>query len=438
MRLVCGCTLESGEIAAIRKGESLRETIDAHYLRNPFQTDKGSLRDALELLAWMVAKGILEIRLAVARHPDSGEILGENGLFHAKYGIIKDGNGDRIGFSGSINETLAGWTKNWDSFLLMTSWNNRAHVESMEATFQALWENREKTAVVMELGEALKEHLLNFAPQDNELPARLKKPDAPVPPAPPKVSEEYEKVTGMPVGDRQPYAGRLVFAAFSGSHQDAIAKGMNWRKDKKLEKWTVPYLPIDPHDVGRTYDADVIRINSQSGKGGIGYLMENTFGIVLPQNMRESFGYLVKSVSDHAHKELKPEDVLQVFNDSYVNLTSPIKLYEHHYEQRDGIKARVTVEYNGEIVELKGEGNGRLDAVNHALATIVGKEFTIEEYQEHALSSTSKSQAVAYVCISHDGGKKTWGVGIHNDIIAASVAALVSAVNNMLTAQAGR
>ena len=254
----------------------------------------------------------------------------------------------------------------------------------------------------------------------------------------PSVCEEYEKVTGMPVGDRQPYAGRLVFAAFSGSHQDAIAKGMNWRRDKKLEKWTVPYLPIDPHDVGRTYDADVIRINSQSGKGGIGYLMENTFGIVLPQNMRESFGYLVKSVSDHAHKELKPEDVLQVFNDSYVNLTSPIKLYEHHYEQCDGIKARVTVEYNGEIVELKGEGNGRLDAVNHALASIVGKEFTIEEYQEHALSSTSKSQAVAYVCISHDGGKKTWGVGIHNDIIAASVAALVSAVNNMLTAQAGR
>ena len=250
----------------------------------------------------------------------------------------------------------------------------------------------------------------------------------------PAVCEEYEKVTGMPVGDRQPYAGRLVFAAFSGSHQDAIAKGMNWRRDKKLEKWTVPYLPIDPHDVGRTYDADVIRINSQSGKGGIGYLMENTFGIVLPQNMRESFGYLVKSVSDHAHKELKPDDVLQVFNNSYVNLTSPIKLFEHHYEQRDGIKARVTVEYNGKIVELKGEGNGRLDAVNHALATIVGKEFTIEEYQEHALTSTSKSQAVAYVCVSHDGGKKTWGVGIHNDIIAASVAALVSAVNNMLTA----
>ena len=266
MRLVCGCTLESGEIAAIRKGESLRETIDAHYLRNPFQTDKGSLRDALELLAWMVAKGILEIRLAVARHPDSGEILGENGLFHAKYGIIKDGNGDRIGFSGSINETLAGWTKNWDSFLLMTSWNNRAHVESMEATFQALWENREKTAVVMELGEALKEHLLNFAPQDNELPARLKKPDAPVPPAPPKVSEEYEKVwryiretpAKSPEGDM---VGAATSAVTPWPHQLRAFRRM-------YDHWPPHLLIADEVGLGKTIQAGlIIRQAWLSGKG---------------------------------------------------------------------------------------------------------------------------------------------------------------------------
>ena len=118
----------------------------------------------------------------------------------------------------------------------------------------------------------------------------------------PSVCEAYEKATGLHVSDRQPYGGRLVFAAFSGSHQDAIAKGMNYRKANALDVWNVPYLPIDPHDVGRVYESDVIRINSQSGKGGVAYLLENSYGFVLPQNMRESFGYLVKSVSDHAHK----------------------------------------------------------------------------------------------------------------------------------------
>ena len=247
----------------------------------------------------------------------------------------------------------------------------------------------------------------------------------------PAVCEAYEKATGLHVSDRQPYGGRLVFAAFSGSHQDAIAKGMNYRKANKKEFWDVPYLPIDPHDVGRVYEADVIRINSQSGKGGVAYLLENAFGFVLPQNMRESFGYLVKSVSDHAHKELKPDEVMDIFEKNYVNIVEPIKLFEHHYQQKGDIHTVVTVEYEGKIQELSGIGNGRLDAVNNALRNIVHTDYTIAEYHEHALTTTSKSQAVAYVCVEY-GDKKVWGVGIHNDIIAASVSALVSAINKML------
>ena len=247
----------------------------------------------------------------------------------------------------------------------------------------------------------------------------------------PAVCEAYEKATGLHVSDRQPYGGRLVFAAFSGSHQDAIAKGMNFRKANNKEVWDVPYLPIDPHDVGRVYEADVIRINSQSGKGGVAYLLENAFGFVLPQNMRESFGYLVKSVSDHAHKELKPDEVMDIFEKNYVNIVEPIKLFEHHYQQKGDIHTVVTVEYDGKIQELSGIGNGRLDAVNNALRNIVKNDYTIAEYHEHALTTTSKSQAVAYVCVEY-GDKKVWGVGIHNDIIAASVSALVSAINKML------
>ncbi len=132
----------------------------------------------------------------------------------------------------------------------------------------------------------------------------------------PKLTEAYERLTRMKVYERMPYSGQLVYAAFSGSHQDAIAKGMKWREEKKSEKWTVPYIPIDPHDVGREYEGDVIRINSQSGKGGIGYLMEQTYGIDMPPKMRENFGYIVKGVSDKAHKELMPNEIYDIFEQS--------------------------------------------------------------------------------------------------------------------------
>ncbi len=241
--------------------------------------------------------------------------------------------------------------------------------------------------------------------------------------------EIYERVTRMKVNERSPYAGRLVFAAFSGSHQDAIAKGMKWREEKDPEHWNVPYLPIDPMDVGREYEGDVIRINSQSGKGGIGYIMEQMFGIDMPPKMRENFGYAVKSVSDHAHKELMPSEIKQIFFDKYVNIETNFKIDEVHFVQKNGITASVTINKDGKPVTCEAVGNGRLDAVSNAVKKELGLEYTLITYQEHALETSSQSQAVAYVGIETKDGV-FWGAGINTDIIDASVSALVSAINN--------
>ena len=248
----------------------------------------------------------------------------------------------------------------------------------------------------------------------------------------PEIAELYERVTRMRVYDRQPYAGKLVFAAFSGSHQDAIAKGMKWRQEKNCDKWTVPYLPIDPRDVGREYETDVIRINSQSGKGGIGYLLEHNFGYVLPTGMREEVGYTVKSVSDHAHAELSPKEVLDVFTENYVNINSCIKLVDYHFVRTPEINVTLTVEIDGETKELKAVGNGRLDAVSNAVKKQLGIEFSELTYEEHALTKGSSSQAITYVSITKPDGKKVWGAGIHDDIIASSINALFSAINRSL------
>lgn len=245
----------------------------------------------------------------------------------------------------------------------------------------------------------------------------------------PEISELYERVTRMQVYDRQPYAGKLVFAAFSGSHQDAIAKGMKWRKEKNCQTWTVPYLPIDPNDVGREYETDVIRINSQSGKGGIGYLLEHNFGYVLPVKMREDVGYTVKSVSDHAHAELSPKEVLDVFTKTYVNINNRIKLLDYHFVRTPEIKVVLTVEIDGEVKEMTAVGNGRLDAVSNAVKKQLDIEFSELTYEEHALTKGSSSQAITYVSITMQDGKKIWGAGIHDDIIASSINALFSAIN---------
>lgn len=247
----------------------------------------------------------------------------------------------------------------------------------------------------------------------------------------PELVALYEKVTRMQVYDRQPYSGKLVFAAFSGSHQDAIAKGMKWREEKDPNHWTVPYLPIDPTDVGRVYEADVIRINSQSGKGGIGYLLETQFGLDLPKKMREEFGYIVKGISDHAHKELLPEEVHEIFLNTYVNIQKPLEYKEIHYVQKNGIQATVTLTQNGQEFTIKSDGDGRLDAVTNALKAFLGKQFIISTYTEHALTVSSKSDAAAYVGIEAEG-KVYWGVGIRKDISDASAAALFSALDRYL------
>ena len=251
----------------------------------------------------------------------------------------------------------------------------------------------------------------------------------------PTITELYERVTRMQVYDRSPYAGKLVFAAFSGSHQDAIAKGMKWREDHTCRYWTVPYLPIDPQDVGREYETDVIRINSQSGKGGIGYLLEHNFGYVLPAKMRETVGYTVKNVSDRSHKELAPAEVLDIFTTEYVNINSPLDLLDYHFVRSvDSMKAFVTVNYNGEKKDISANGNGRLDAISNAFKENLGLEYSNLTYTEHALTSDSNSQAVTYVSIMAPSGKVFWGVGVHDDIIASSVYALVSAINRSLRA----
>lgn len=246
----------------------------------------------------------------------------------------------------------------------------------------------------------------------------------------PHICEVYEDVTRMVVSPRQPYAGSLVFAAFSGSHQDAIAKGMNWREEKNLHQWSVPYLPIDPHDVSREYDADVIRINSQSGKGGIGYILEKSYGFNMPYAMREDFGYRIKDVSDKSHAELKPDEIYEVFVNEYVNVKSPVDVLEAHFVQGEEFEAHVIARFGNQVTQLSNKGNGRLDAVCNVLRQLTGYSFTLETYSEHSLDSESHSRAASYVGLVWEDGSHSWGAGIDTDIIRAGIKALVSAINN--------
>ena len=248
----------------------------------------------------------------------------------------------------------------------------------------------------------------------------------------PEITKVYERVTRMKVSERQPYSGQLVFAAFSGSHQDAIAKGMKYRVEKGVDTWTVPYLPLDPADVGRVYEADVIRINSQSGKGGIGYILETQFKLILPPKMREVFGYHVKSISDHAHKELSADEVHDIFLKDFVNLQDKLAVLAIEYKEEGEIsKAKVLISYNGQEKTYEVSGNGRLDCASNAIKQAIGKEYTLESYIQHALEEKSNSKAASYVSIVLDG-KTYWGTGIHTDIMTSSVYALVSAINRSL------
>ncbi len=249
-----------------------------------------------------------------------------------------------------------------------------------------------------------------------------------------KIREAYEQFTGMKVHERVPYAGDLVFTAFSGSHQDAISKGMVWLKEGKSgNRWDVPYLPIDPADVGREYESDVIRINSVSGKGGVAFVLKQQFGFALPASMKEEVGYLVKGVSDRRHQELHPSEIYAIFEENYITPRSVFRIPECHFRQEKGIQAEVSIEQGGEARVIRAKGNGRLDAVSNAIKTYFGISYQLTFYEEHAISRGSSSKAAAYVAVTNEG-RVYWGVGVDEDIIKASIAALASAANRLAVA----
>ncbi|SFC59773.1 2-isopropylmalate synthase [Butyrivibrio sp. YAB3001] len=246
-----------------------------------------------------------------------------------------------------------------------------------------------------------------------------------------EIGETYERLTRMRIYERQPYAGQLVFTAFSGSHQDAISKGFAWHEQKKDKGiWSVPYLPIDPKDLGREYDGDVIRINSQSGKGGVSYILKTNYGMMVPKEMQADISYTIKDISDREHAELSPARIYQIFEDKYIHNDNIFKITDCHFKQVDGIFAEVTVLHAEKEHVVEANGNGRLDAVSNAIKQYFNVSYELSTYEEHALSRGSSSKACTYVGITCNG-KKFWGVGIDEDIIKSSINALVIAVNQI-------
>lgn len=246
------------------------------------------------------------------------------------------------------------------------------------------------------------------------------------------VTKEYERLTTMKVAPRAPYAGTFVFTAFSGSHQDAIAKGMKCREADPSAKWDVPYLPIDPLDVGRDYEADVIRINSQSGKGGIAYVLEQRFGFNLPLPMREDLSYKIKHVSDAEHRELKSDEVCELFTNEYINLDKPLELVDFNFERNgDSVLTTLTLNEFGKQKIIAGSGNGQFNAAASALKSAYNLAFKTVVYSEHALSEGSQSRAAAYVGLESNS-VTVYAAGVDTDIMTASVKALIGSVNKLL------
>ena len=245
--------------------------------------------------------------------------------------------------------------------------------------------------------------------------------------------ETFERNTRMRVYDRAPYAGALVYTAFSGSHQDAIAKSMKFRNRRKQHIWNIPYVPIDPTDIGRTYDADVIRVNSQSGKGGIGYLLEQAYGFILPPKMREEFGYLCKDVSDKLHKELKADEVYALFAENYLELPAPIAVTDFDFmRENDVVRIEITFEKDGVETDLEAEGNGSLSAVSNALKAYTGRDYTLQVYTQHSMQGQGQySVAASYIGLEDTDGTMYWGAGTHTDVTKANTIALLNAFYNM-------
>jgi 2-isopropylmalate synthase len=239
----------------------------------------------------------------------------------------------------------------------------------------------------------------------------------------------YEHCTGMTVPPRQPYAGELVFTAFSGSHQDAIKKGLAEWENKKREHWDVPYLTIDPTDIGREY-REVIRVNSQSGKGGVAYLLESEFGIELPKDMQREFGPIANDEVDKLGREVNGAELKAMFWRQYVERNSPWQLKSFETESKNGVvKCRAKLLRDCRLVEFSGEGNGPLAALVHGFSTLGVPRFEIINYSEHALSSGEEAAAIAYIQIKTADGKARWGAGVDTNIELASVRAVLSALN---------
>jgi len=245
------------------------------------------------------------------------------------------------------------------------------------------------------------------------------------------IIEVYERCTGMTVPPRQPYAGELVFTAFSGSHQDAIRKGLNEWKENGRTHWDVPYLTIDPTDIGREY-REVIRVNSQSGKGGVAYLLESQFGIELPKDMQREFGPIANDEVDKLGREVTAAELKKMFWQEYIERTTPWQLKKFETESKNGIvKCRAKLLRDGKVVELVGQGNGPLAALVHGFNKADGPRFEITAYSEHALGSGEEAAAIAYIQIKHGDGKARWGAGVDTNIELASVRAVLSALNRL-------
>ncbi|HKW30270.1 MAG TPA: 2-isopropylmalate synthase [Verrucomicrobiae bacterium] len=245
------------------------------------------------------------------------------------------------------------------------------------------------------------------------------------------IIDVYERCTGMTVPARQPYAGELVFTAFSGSHQDAIRKGLNEWKENGRTHWDVPYLTIDPTDIGREY-REVIRVNSQSGKGGVAYLLESQFGIELPKDMQREFGPIANDEVDKLGREVTAAELKQMFWKEYIERTSPWQLKKFETESKNGVvKCRAKLLCDGKGVELAGQGNGPLAALVHGFSKADGPRFEITAYSEHALSSGEEAAAIAYIQIKRIDGKTCWGAGVDTNIELASVRAVLSALNRL-------
>ena len=247
----------------------------------------------------------------------------------------------------------------------------------------------------------------------------------------PKAREVYERCTQMKVPDRHPYAGDLVFTAFSGSHQDAIKKGMD-RVDSSSSSWAVPYLTIDPTDIGRTYEA-IIRINSQSGKGGIAYILDREYGFDIPKAMQPIVGATIYQLADNKGKELTNQEILEAFKNEFVNVSKSFFLEKYellHNDLNDGqVCCEAKIINNGEPHEIKGSGNGPINAFVNALEKINQKDFNLKDYRSHAIKGGSDADSAAYILLEGTNGKEAWGCGVDPSIEIAGVKALVSSLN---------